>query len=100
MQPVQRLTQIGTSKYNWWTIKNQLEGHNKLKILTDTISVRYPGRKLPRLIILCSESLVGSESSLTSTLSNAQMLSKGGLSNCKNKQSLVGWTCLLEFQKE
>lgn len=69
----------------------------RLRILTDTISIRYPGRKLLRLIILCSKSFVGSESSVTSTLSNAQMLSKGGLSNCNNKQSIVGWNPLLEF---
>lgn len=69
----------------------------RLRILTDTISIRYPGRKLLRLIILCSKSFVGSESSVTSTLSNAQMLSKGGFSNCNNKQSIVGWNPLLEF---
>lgn len=53
---------------------------------TCTTSIRYSGRKLPRVVILCWESLVGVESTVTSTLSIAQILSMGGFSTWDMKK--------------
>lgn len=57
------------------------------KILTCTTSIRYPEMKLLRVTILCSESLVGLESSTASILSMAQALSKGGFINWNTNTS-------------
>lgn len=58
-------------------------------VLTDTTPSKYPRRALLRFMILCSESLVGTESTVISILRNAHMLSKDGFSDCKRKRLQV-----------
>lgn len=84
-------TQITINILHWLAYKNPLiNGASNYsdtylkeeKLLTCTTSMRYPERKLLRVLILCSESLVGLESSIASILSIAHALSRGGFSNC------------------
>lgn len=61
----------------------------KEKKLTCTMSIRYHGRILPRLIKACWEIIVALESSVISILSIAQRLSRGGICDCNINKTII-----------
>jgi len=70
------------SRIYFWSVKRF---ETVKSVITCTASIIYSERQGPRVIMLCSESLEGLESTVTSILRREQLLSKEGFSSCGTK---------------